>query len=148
MTTDVLLTLVAKRKQLLEQLRGQAGEQLALIGSGDLPKLLALLAAKQSLIVELQSVQAALKPFRDERPESRVWSSAAERERCLAMWEECEIILGQIMIAEREGETQLVRRRDHVEHQLRGMHSAQQARQAYQPAAAATASSIQFSSEG
>lgn len=146
MTTELLLELVAQRKRLLEQLRDQSGRQLTHIAAGDLPRLLSLLAEKQALIAELQSVQEQLKPFRDERPEDRRWSSPGERQRCLAMWEECEILLGEVLLAEREGESQLVRRRDDVEHQLRGLHSAQHARQAYLNAPA-SASDFDFTTD-
>jgi flagellar biosynthesis/type III secretory pathway chaperone len=133
--TEQLAELISDRHEVLVQLRELSRRQLDLIGEGDVDRLLVLLSAKQTLLGRLQKVDRRLDPFRRQDPESRRWRSPADRERTRQMAERCETLLGEIVLVEKQGESDLIRRRDEAATQLEGVHHASQARQAYGEAA-------------
>jgi hypothetical protein len=129
--TDRLSELVQRKHACLVQLREAGRAQLELIRKGEMTALLDLLAAKQRLIIRLQQVERSLDPFRSQLPESRRWPTPADRDRCAAVLAQCESLLGDIVAQEKEGESELVRRRDVAADQLQGAHRSSQVRGAY-----------------
>lgn len=130
LATDNLAELVAKKHQLLLQLRdvGRRQEQLV---EGNPHPLLQLLAAKQHLINGLQLVERHLRPFQQEDPESRVWRSPADRERTAHLAEECRVLLEEVMQCERDQEQRILERRNQVAAQLKQADKAHHAADAY-----------------
>lgn len=129
--TDVLAELIGKKLAVLEQLRDLSRRQSDLIADGQMQRLLGLLAAKQRLLAELQKLQKQLEPFRQQDPEARSWRSAAERQRCRQLVERSEAILGEIMLIEKQSESEMVRRRDDAKARLESLHSSADATRAY-----------------
>ena len=80
--TDLLAALVAAKLKILELLAQLARKQLALADRGESTDLLKLLAAKQTVLSQLQHIERRLDPFRSQDPEARVWRSPADRQRC------------------------------------------------------------------
>lgn len=129
--TDQLAALVAAKLQVVEVLARLAQRQLALIEAGDAAVLLKLLAAKQTVIDQLQQLERQLDPFRSQDPEQRVWRSAGDRDRCRAQAERCAALLAEAMELERRGEASLIARRDDAAQALAAAQTAADARSAY-----------------
>jgi flagellar biosynthesis/type III secretory pathway chaperone len=143
MDTEKLARLIAQKLQLLELLARLTHAQASLIEEGDMTRLLPVLGAKQKLIVQLQQLEGELNPFRNEDPDTRRWSSPANREACRQNAARCEALLAEIMQIERAGESEMIRRRDAVAEQLQTMHSAHDASAAYaESGAVATSASF------
>src|SRR5437867_4332602 len=88
--TDQLAELVGRKHECLSQLHELGQQQLALVEASDLTALMHLLSTKQQLIAALKQIEVGLDPFRCEKPEERVWRSAAERAHCAARIEQSE----------------------------------------------------------
>lgn len=147
METDNLAELVAGKRSCLTELRDLGRRQLELIESGDMTGLLSLLAVKQKSLARLQRIERALDPFRQQDPESRVWRTPEDRQRCAGQAQQCEALLGEIVAQEKHAEGVLVRRRDEAAQRLQGAHFAGQARGAYQGGAAEPISQLDLTSE-
>ena len=146
--TDHLSDLICRKHRVLVQLRQLGRDQLALIEANDLTQLLKLLASKQRLLGELQSVERQLDPFRAQDPESRVWRSAEDRDRCARAAAECEAMREEIVQAERLSESRMTLRRDEAASRLQGLHQASQVRHAYIEPAQSDWRQLDLSSEG
>ena len=129
--TETLASLIAQKLQLLELLTRLSHAQSELIGSGDMTRLLPVLGAKQRLLGQIQQLEQALAPFRDDDPDQRQWSSAAAREKCRLDAQRSEQLLAEIMVLEREGEAEMIRRRDETARRLEEMDGASRAHSAY-----------------
>jgi flagellar biosynthesis/type III secretory pathway chaperone len=131
LSTETLANLVAHKLQLLELLAKLSRAQMELIDGGDMTKLLAVLGAKQKLLSQLQQLDQALVPFRDEDPDQRVWPSPEARQECQAQATQIEALLREIMLLERQGEAEMVRRRDDTARRLEEVEYAGRAQSAY-----------------
>lgn len=129
--TDRLSELIAARLQVAQLLVGLARRQLELAERGEMSPLLKLLAAKQTVLDQLQRLERQLDPYRDQDPERRVWRSAADRQRCQEQMELCGRILNEAMTLEKQGEAAMVRRRQAAAEALAQVQSATDARAAY-----------------
>jgi hypothetical protein len=129
--TDLLSDLIQKKRSCLVQLRDMGGKQLELAREGEITHLLELLAAKQHVLAQLQKVERQLDRFRGQDPQQRHWRTSQERQACAGNQAECERLLAQIVIQEKQSEQELIQRRDEAAAQLSGAHSASQARGAY-----------------
>jgi hypothetical protein len=132
LSTTRLADLISKRRRCLEQLRDLGQRQADLIAAANMADLMRLLSAKQQLIVALQALEKELGPFHDEDPDSRLWSSPAERARCAADADHCRRLIQEVMALEQAGERQMTVRRDEAACQLRAVHAAGRVRQAYE----------------
>ena len=81
-TTDQLSELIRRKHQVLAQLRDAGRRQSELIENGQIASLLKLLAAKQRLIIALQSLEQELKPHYADDAERREWRSPQQRAAC------------------------------------------------------------------
>jgi hypothetical protein len=129
--SDVLSDLIGQKRRCLEHLSALGRKQFDLVRVGNMTDLLHVLAAKQQVLAEMQRVERGLDPFRNQDPEARVWSSPERRGQCAAEAADCERLLAQIIVREKESETALVRRRDEAAAQLEGTRSAKVARASY-----------------
>lgn len=129
--TKRLAALIDAKHSILVQLRQQSRRQLELIDQGDMSNLLVLLSSKQNLLGQLQKIEKAIDPYRNQEPESRRWETPQLRERTRKLSEQCQALLSEIMVIEKQGESDLVQRRDDAAQQLQGVHSSEQARGAY-----------------
>lgn len=129
--TDLLSELIRRKRSCLVQLREMGGKQLELVRDGDITHLLELLAAKQHVLIQLQQVEQQLHRFRGQDPQQRHWRTPEKRQECAGDLEECEGLLAQIVVQEKQSEQDLIRRRDEAAAQLAGAHSASHARGAY-----------------
>ncbi len=145
--TDLLVELIGKKLGILEQLRDLSRRQSDLISDGDIQRLLAVLSAKQTLLAELQKIQKRLEPYRKQDPDTRTWRSPDDRERCRQLAERCEALLGEIMLVEKQSESEMARRRDDAIARLQGAHSSAQATRAYVNSPGPRNSTLDLSSE-
>lgn len=129
--TDLLADLIARKHECLVELREMGRRQLELVRLGEIARLLDLLSAKQTAMAQLQWIQRALDPFRDQPPGARRWRTPEVRERCAAQLAQCETLLGEIVGQEKQSESELVQRRDEVAGRLEKAHAAREARGAY-----------------
>jgi len=129
--TELLSDLVRRKRSCLAQLRDMGERQLELVRYGNITQLLELLGVKQQVLVSLQQVERQMDRFRGEDPQNRRWDSPQKRQECAASLAECERLLAQIVVQEKQSEQELVRRRDEAAARLAGVHSAGQARNAY-----------------
>lgn len=130
--TDKLAELIRTKYQVLVQLRDIGRRQTDLVRSGEIAALLTLLASKQTLIVALQDLEKALKPFYAQNPDARVWRSPADRALCAQQAEQCNSLLEEIVSLEKLGAEQMDARKNEVAEQLQQVHAAAHVRNAYQ----------------
>lgn len=147
MTTAKLAVLIDARLAVLVQLLSLSRRQTSVINEEDLSALLTVLAGKQQLVNQLQLLDRQLAPYQQESPESRQWSSPAERTRCQQQAAKCEMALREILAAEQQAEGQMTRRRDAVAEQLAMINQTSHAARGYLPANPVSAAS-HFTSEG
>ncbi len=145
--TDELAAVITRKHSVLVQLRELSRRQADIIAEGDMNKLLSVLSAKQSLLTQLQSTERGLDPFRHQDPESRTWRSPEDRRRCQQMAERCEALLSEIMLVERQAESDLTARRDDAAARLDGAHHATHARHAYTRQSASHGGQLDVSSQ-
>jgi hypothetical protein len=129
--TDLLSGLIHQKYDCLTQLRDMGRKQLELVRDGSMSDLLDLLSAKQRVLLEVQRIERQLDPFRNQDPDKRPWPSSDARQRCAQELAQCELLLGEIVVQEKQSEQALIRRRDETAAQLQGVHLASQARGAY-----------------
>lgn len=146
-STETLASLIRSKLQLLELLARLSRAQVELIDSGDMTRLLPVLGAKQQLLGQLQQLEQGLAPFRDEDPDQRQWASAAAREQCRADAEQAEQLLAELMALERQGEAEMVRRRDETARRLEEMESSSRVHSAYFEIPAPAVSHFDMSSD-
>lgn len=147
METDVLAALIDEKAGVLAQLRDLARRQAQIVDHGDINQLLALLAAKQQLLNELQALEQRLDPFRSDDPDRRRWRSSAHRQKTREVAERCEALLNEIMVVEKQCESEMTRRRDDAAARLQGTHNVLQATTAYARAGASVPTQLDVTSE-
>ena len=147
MESRILAELIAKKHDLLVQLRDAGTRQMELIAAGDMTHLLKLLSTKQRLLNGLQDVERQLNPFRQQDAGQRMWVSESERQRCSQTVRRCEALLAEVVEHERQSELCLMAHRDRVAIQLDGLQQAAQARRAYAEPLASDVSHLDLSSE-
>jgi len=130
-TTERLAALITTKQQVLEILVQLSRRQLALIGAGEMTTLLKLLAGKQTVMNQLQTLERELTPFRDEDPERRVWASPQERTACQVRAEQCNALLADAMDLEKRAEAAMVERRQAAATALAAVQAGANARAAY-----------------
>ena len=130
--TKQLSDLIRRKHAVLTQLSDVGQRQKILVDRGDTVTLLKLLAAKQTMIAALQQVERELAPFHAENPESRIWSSPAERAQCAEQADVCNRLLSEIVELERHCGERMTTRRNEVAAQLQQVNVAGQARDAYE----------------
>ena len=146
MNTQQLAELIGQKHEVLVQIRQLSSQQANFVGAGDVNSLLVLLSAKQTLLQRLQTIEHQLKPFCHQDPDSRSWSSPADRQQCAEMIRQCETLLAEIVKVERESEAEMQRRLADAAARLQEMGSSAEARKAYTlPSEAANQRSDLFS---
>ncbi|MHB8955770.1 MAG: hypothetical protein ACYC4U_22555 [Pirellulaceae bacterium] len=148
MDTDRLVEMIGKKLAIIEQLRDLSRRQSDLIADGDIQRLLSVLSAKQTLLAELQKVQQRLEPFRKQDPDSRRWRTPQDRHRCRTLVERCEALLGEIMLIEKQSESEMTQRRDAALSRLQKSHSSAEATRAYIRSPVPLRGSLDVSSDG
>ncbi len=146
--TDQLAAIIQRKHTCLARLHRMGQRQLELIAGDQMTELLDVLASKQSFLEELQRLEGSLDPFRGQAPDSRVWRTAEEREKCAVQQAECETLLASIMAQEKQAETELIRSRDVTATRLHGAHAAGRARGAYTARQQPRAGQLDLHSEG
>lgn len=129
--TKILAQLVCAKHQCLLQLRDLGRRQLDLIEAADMTGLLEVLSTKQHSISQLQRIEKALNPFRDQDPDRRQWNSSEDRQCCAEQLKQCETLFAEIVSQEKCSEGELIRRRDEAATRLQGAHLGGQVRGAY-----------------
>jgi hypothetical protein len=129
--TDALSQLVTERHGCLRQLAELGSWQLQAVQTNDMNRLLAVLAAKQRLLVGLQNLERQLDPFRQQDPAERSWASGEARQQCARLAAESETLLAQIVQLETESEQAMHQHHDASAERLQAAHAAAMARGAY-----------------
>jgi hypothetical protein len=140
--TDRLAALIAAKLQVLEILVRLSRQQMELIDASEMSLLIKLLAGKQTVMTQLQSIERQLQPFRDQDPEQRAWRSIAERHACQEQAERCNALLSEAMELERRMEVAMVRRQDTAAAALAAVQTSADARWAYSTLPALPATSL------
>lgn len=148
LTTELLAALVQQKRGVLVLLARLAEQQLALVEAGEMTLLMKLLAAKQSLLVQLQQLERQLDPFRTQDPDRRTWRTPGDRAACQQQADECAALLAHVMGLEQQAEARMVLRRDAAAERLAGVHSAAEAGHAYAAAPAAATAYFDSREEG
>lgn len=146
METDLLASLIGDKLEILEQLRELSRRQTEVVGESEITSLLEILAAKQTLIENLQSLEAQLDRFRDQDPDERIWRSPEARERCRLECIRCETLLKEVMLVEKQSEQTLRIRRDACAERLQDLQSGAAAHAAYTDSGVPQQSSLDLSS--
>lgn len=129
--TEQLAALIDSKLQVLKILVRLSRRQVELIDAGEMTMLIKLLAAKQTVMGQLQAIEQELSPFRDEDPELRRWTSLAQRAACQAQAEAANSLLAEAFALEEQAETAMLRRRDTASAALASVQHAADARSAY-----------------
>src|SRR5262245_28607366 len=129
--TDQLAALLAGKLQVLDVLVRLSRRQLELIDAAEMTALVKLLAAKQTVMGQLQALEQKLAPFRSDDPERRVWRSPAQRVACQQDAERARQLLATAIEMEQQAEQAMVARRDHAAAALAAAQTAADARAAY-----------------
>ena len=132
LSTKLLAELIRRKHEVLVQLCDVGRRQREIVDRGETAALLELLATKQNRITVLQQVEREMGPFHAEDPDARVWPSADDRARCARQAAECNRLLQEIVALEKHSADRMTERRNEVAAQLRQVHVAGQARDAYQ----------------
>ena len=132
MSTTHLTDLIRRKHDVLVQLCEVGLRQQEIVERGETTALLELLAAKQTMISVLQQVERELAPYHAEDPDARDWPAADARERCARQAAACNRLLAEVVELERHSADRLAIRRNDVAAQLRQVHAAGQARDAYE----------------
>src|SRR5690606_30539280 len=128
--TQRLAELIGQKHDVLELMRDLARRQLELIAQNDMTKMMNVLAAKETALRRLLAIEKQLDPFRDHDPQARLWPDPESRRRCQAVAERCEALLAELMLIEKQSESNLRQRRDETAARLKGAESAGEARRA------------------
>jgi hypothetical protein len=116
--TEQLFSLMEAKLGLLSELRNVAMHQSEAVDKQDLGELLQLLGRKQSLMDRLLAIQDLLRPFQQEDPETRQWSSPERRASCQTTKRKCDQWLQEILVMEQRAMEVMSSHRDAVSGQL------------------------------
>lgn len=119
MSTDTLSELIAKRLAIIERIVELSQKQLEVVRNGEISVLLGLLGLKQKFLGELGNIERELDPFRNEKPEDRVWTEESKRERCEATIKYCEELLAYVMELDALSEREISEKKDRTEERLK-----------------------------
>lgn len=131
-STELLAELIRKKHQVLMQLREIGRRQTDLVTGGEIAALLTLLGGKQQLIAGLQALEAQLKPYYAQNPDTRTWRSPADRALCAQLANECNVLLEEVVSLEKSSAEKMNVRKSEVAEQLNQAHAASHVRSAYQ----------------
>ena len=145
--TRRLLDLVRRKHDCLVEIRELGRQQQGFIDSGDMTRLLGLLAVKQRSLGELHDLERELDPYRREDPAERVWSGDAERMRCASLADQSAQLLAEVLESEKRCEEALRQRRDETAKQLAVVQTAGMARGAYASMSSQSTSTLDLTSE-
>ncbi|MGO8752364.1 MAG: hypothetical protein ACLQNE_41020 [Thermoguttaceae bacterium] len=129
--TDGLSDVIHRKHNCLLHLRNLGERQLELVRRGSMTELLDLLSVKQQMLTDLQRIEHALDPFRNQDPDRRRWRTQEGREACAEELARCERLLAEIVRLEKQSEQDMICRRDEAAARLTGVHSAGHAREVY-----------------
>ncbi len=141
-STEQLARLVNAKRQVLKIVVQLAERQVELIGAGQIEDLMKLLAAKQTVLAQLQTLERELAPYRDDDPEQRAWASPAARAACQAEAAQANTLIASSLELERKAESLMLARRDAAGHTLSTFQAATDARAAYAPALGFSAAAL------
>jgi hypothetical protein len=130
-STTLLIDLVSRKCDCLEQLLALSRQQLELIETDRMAGLIEVLTGKHRLIGLLQGIDQQLTPYRGQRPEERTWRSEEDRALCGARIAHCEAMLADILRLERLAEERLTAQRDATAARIDSAWQATTARGAY-----------------
>jgi hypothetical protein len=136
MNTEHLAALVDAKLQVLKILVRLSRRQIELIEAGEMGTLIKLLAAKQTVMTQLQKLEQDLAPFRADDPEKRVWRTPAKRAACQAQAECANALLAEALAMEQRAERAMLVRRESAAAELAAVQTASDARSAYATIAA------------
>ena len=146
--TDILADLIAKKHDLLVQLRTLTLQQVEVVATNQLRDLMTLLSAKQTLLNQVQRLEQGLDHFRQQDPEARKWRTPEARLACRAKAELCEQLVSELVTMEKASESTMLQRRDGLSNQLNLAGNAANARAAYTGQQFPTRGGFDIQSEG
>jgi hypothetical protein len=146
--TTRLASLILGKLKILELLVQLARRQVSLAEDGEIADLLKLLAAKQTVLGQLHTLERELDPFRQQDPEGRPWPTLDHRTRCQEHARRCDELVAEALRLEKRSEDQMLRRRDAAAAALQGASAAAHVQAAYASAPAAAGLPLQLHCEG
>jgi hypothetical protein len=132
LTTNRLSELVQRKLHLLNVIKQMTQQQSLLIESDDVEELLSLLVRKNEAMESLQHVQQQIVPFQQQLAEDRLWASPQDRMACRQSVQQCEQLIGDLIVMENAAIATLNQERDLIGNQLRQMQSSAEINRAYQ----------------
>lgn len=129
--TSELRKCLERQLEILSALLLLAQQQADCLGADDVEVLLSMLARKQPLLAELLELQEKLRPYREQDPEQRVWTSTAQREHCQQLVANCTQVHQEILRLEASTLTVLEQHRNAIAAQLQDGRDATLAHTAY-----------------
>lgn len=146
--TTRLAKLIVGKLKIMELLVQLAQRQLSLVQDGEMGDLLKLLAAKQTVLGQLQTLERQLDPYRTDDPDARRWATQEDRRQCQQHARRCDELVAEAMRLEKRSEAQLVCRRDAAAAALQGVSAAVDVQSAYAGSAAAAPLPLHLHCEG
>jgi hypothetical protein len=143
-STEHLARLVSAKLQVLKILVQLGERQLAMVERGELASLIKLLAAKQTVLSQLQALDGELAPYRNDDPDSRRWASPASRAACQAQATEANHLAKRSLELEKQAESLMIAQRDAAGQALSTLQTAADARTAYIPTFLPALASLQI----
>jgi hypothetical protein len=129
--TARLMELAEQKLHLLTQLRELSLTQNQLAEERSSDELLSLLSRKSQAIEALQKIQHALVPFQSQEPDSRIWGSESERQRCRALFDQSEQRIAEILVIDNQTLSEMNQQRELIGQQLSQFASAEAIHDAY-----------------
>jgi uncharacterized short protein YbdD (DUF466 family) len=123
--------LIREKREWLIRVHEFSQRQLQYVGEENLGALLELLAAKQRLLIEIESVDKQLTQYRAEDPEQRVWSSPEMRQQCRETVMQCDKLIREILETDEFAERQLTEKKEAAGRQLKQLDHSMRVQNAY-----------------
>jgi hypothetical protein len=111
--------LLRQKEEILRRLVPVSEQQLRIVRQNDLSVLLHLLAVKQRLMNEFESIEKQLQSFQQLPPEERSWENEAEKLSIDSRLERCEAMLEEIIQSDSMSMEELEVQKNNTEKQLK-----------------------------
>lgn len=126
-----LSQLIDQRWALLSQLLQMSERQIGAIQESRMTELMGILSEKQVPLNQLAELANRLRPAVENDPQTRVWDTPEQRDRCREQQEECERMHLELLAIEAQCETSLVQGRDRLRQELQRVDNVRQAVSGY-----------------
>ena len=128
---EQLYQLVQQKKGYLEQLHNCSKNQIPYVETDNMEAILEILAAKQRLLLEIESLDRQIAQYHVDDPEDRVWPSLEMREQCRVMISHSDHLVRETLELDRFAEQCLLDKKNTAQQQLQQFVDQSQVQNAY-----------------